>query len=181
MVNKRLITTGLIVISLLSAAVVSYEGLSLRQHQGYNKAIRAGDYLAASKFLGDHGAFALAYSEQQNGRYQQARVIYDQLEHSEHKQVQLNALYNLGNTYLEQALSVDMETDADIALPLIELAKVSYRDALRLDPNHWDARYNLERALTLTPDVGELEVMDIKGRPGAIRTIITADPEGGLP
>jgi mxaK protein len=37
-------------------------------------------------------------------------------------------------------------------LPLIELAKEQYRELLRRDPQHWDARYNLERAQRLQPD-----------------------------
>ena len=41
------------------------------------------------------------------------------------------------------------------SLPLIELAKQSYRDLLREDPGDWDARYNLERALWLAPEVAE--------------------------
>ena len=39
------------------------------------------------------------------------------------------------------------------ALPLIELAKQRYRDALRDRPDDWDARYNLERALWLAPEI----------------------------
>ena len=42
------------------------------------------------------------------------------------------------------------------SLPLIELAKQSYRDLLREDPNDWDARYNLERALWLAPEVEQV-------------------------
>ena len=41
------------------------------------------------------------------------------------------------------------------SLPLIELAKQSYRDLLRENPGDWDARYNLERALRLAPEVAE--------------------------
>jgi mxaK protein len=42
--------------------------------------------------------------------------------------------------------------EAQRALPLIELAKQSYRDELRSNPADWDARYNLERALWLSPE-----------------------------
>ncbi|MDO9314605.1 MAG: MxaK protein, partial [Burkholderiaceae bacterium] len=38
------------------------------------------------------------------------------------------------------------------ALPLIELAKETYRELLRADPDNWAARYNLERAQRLLPD-----------------------------
>jgi mxaK protein len=60
------------------------------------------------------------------------------------------ALYDLGNLHLRQALQVGLE-DAQ-SLPLVELAKQSYRDLLRADPDDWDARYNLERTLRLAPE-----------------------------
>ena len=35
---------------------------------------------------------------------------------------------------------------------MIELAKQNYRQVLHEDPDDWDARYNLERALWLAPE-----------------------------
>jgi mxaK protein len=61
------------------------------------------------------------------------------------------ALYDLGNLHLRQALQVGLDDEAQ-SLPLVELAKQSYRDVLRRDPNDWDARYNLERTLRLAPE-----------------------------
>jgi len=61
------------------------------------------------------------------------------------------ALYDLGNLHLRQALQVGLDDEAQ-SLPLLELAKQSYRDLLRRDPNDWDARYNLERTLRLAPE-----------------------------
>jgi mxaK protein len=61
------------------------------------------------------------------------------------------ALYDLGNLHLRQALQVGLE-DQGQSLPLLELAKQSYRDLLRRDPSDWDARYNLERTLRLAPE-----------------------------
>ena len=61
------------------------------------------------------------------------------------------ALYDLGNLHLREALQVGLEDEAQ-SLPLLELAKQSYRDLLRRDPNDWDARYNLERTLRLAPE-----------------------------
>jgi mxaK protein len=45
--------------------------------------------------------------------------------------------------------------DTEQVLPLVELAKQSYRDLLREWPGDWDARYNLERALYLAPEGSE--------------------------
>jgi mxaK protein len=61
------------------------------------------------------------------------------------------ALYDLGNLHLRQALQVGLEDESQ-SLPLLELAKQSYRDLLRADPGNWDARYNLERTLRLAPE-----------------------------
>jgi len=57
----------------------------------------------------------------------------------------------VGNLHLRQALQVGLDDEAQ-SLPLVELAKQSYRDLLRRDPNDWDARYNLERTLRLAPE-----------------------------
>ena len=61
------------------------------------------------------------------------------------------ALYDLGNLHLRQALQAGLDDEAQ-SLPLLELAKQSYRDLLRRDPDDWDARYNLERTLRLAPE-----------------------------
>jgi mxaK protein len=79
--------------------------------------------------------------------------------------LKLRALYNLGNLYLREATRGASE-ESTPALPLIELAKQSYRDLLRIDPGFWDARYNLERALWLAPEI-EDPVLDVEDVPDA--------------
>ena len=61
------------------------------------------------------------------------------------------ALYDLGNLYLRRGMALSGE-NASAAVPFVELAKQRYRDLLRIDPEQWDARYNLERALRLAPE-----------------------------
>lgn len=60
------------------------------------------------------------------------------------------ARFHLGNAYLREALRDDI--DPRRRRPLAELAKERYRELLRIAPDHWDARYNLERALRLAPE-----------------------------
>jgi mxaK protein len=60
------------------------------------------------------------------------------------------AYYNRGNINLRTALEM---TQADARqLPLIELAKQDFRSALAINPDMWDARYNLEVALRAVPE-----------------------------
>ncbi|MBX2883238.1 MAG: hypothetical protein KTR32_25015 [Granulosicoccus sp.] len=61
------------------------------------------------------------------------------------------ARFNLANAYLRHGLTAN-EGAARIR-PMLELAKQRYRDLLRESPMHWDARYNLELALRLAPEL----------------------------
>lgn len=67
------------------------------------------------------------------------------------------ARYNAANQLLQQALVLRGSALPGQALPLIELAKASYREVLRQNPEHWEARYNLERAQRLQPDPDDAE------------------------
>lgn len=63
------------------------------------------------------------------------------------------AWYNMGNMYLRQVMQ---ELDAgrhETAFARADRAKRAYRRALRLQPDHWDAKYNLETVMYLRPDL----------------------------
>lgn len=61
-----------------------------------------------------------------------------------------DAYFNRANINLREALTM---TDSDARqIPLIELAKQDYRSALLLQPDMWDARYNLEVALRVVSE-----------------------------
>jgi len=67
------------------------------------------------------------------------------------------ARFNSANVLMRQASALRATPQPGQAIPLIELAKQTYREILRADPGHWDARYNLERAQRLLPDPEENE------------------------
>ena len=181
MALKTPVAVALLSVLLFGAAGLAREGLRWRAQRDYNQALAEGDYARAARMGGDVGHFAQAYGLQQAGRLQDARVAYSKLERSADLKLRAAALYNMGTTYLDEAVTIDLHKDADRALPLLELAKTSYRELLRIDEQHWDGRYNLERALRLSPDVGEQKVMDVEGRRSPVRTINSVDPEGALP
>jgi mxaK protein len=68
------------------------------------------------------------------------------------------ARYNSANLLMRQAVLLREAEQPGQALALVELAKEHYRDVLRHNPGHWDARYNLERAQRLVPDPEESEI-----------------------
>jgi mxaK protein len=63
------------------------------------------------------------------------------------------AWYNMGNLYLRQAMQEFEAGRRDSAFVRADRAKHAYRRALRLEPAHWDAKYNLETAMYLRPDL----------------------------
>lgn len=67
----------------------------------------------------------------------------------------LPARYNAANLLLRQGLVLREGPSPGQALPLIELAKEGYRQVLRQAPDMAAARYNLERAQRLLPEVDE--------------------------
>jgi mxaK protein len=139
------------------AAAVLVNGLRLRHAAQINQAIAA----AAQKPVGQDPApapndaprdvrLARALALAEMGAYDAAFRAYGGLiQQGPLDAVGRQALYNLGNMHFRQGAGADASTPA---MPMVELAKQRYRDLLRVDPDDWDARYNLERALRLAPE-----------------------------
>ena len=103
--------------------------------------------------------FARARALSRAGDYRDAAKTYKLLIQGERVELRADARYNLGNLYLSEALKNGAEA-AIQSVPLIELAKQSYRDLLRDNPMDWDARYNLELALRLAPEVSNAAIAE---------------------
>lgn len=112
--------------------------------------------------------------------YDGALAAYKAVIQSGREDLRRIALYDLGNLHFKQALQVGL-TDEEHSLPLIELAKQSYRDELRRDPGDWDARYNLERALRLAPEEDEDSEDTGPPTPKEQERSTIADPRMDLP
>ncbi len=89
------------------------------------------------------------------GEEDQAIAIYNLLSADRHVdgRLRVSAYYNLGNVYLRRGMAQAQAMKVDRARTAIQIAKEIYRDALRIDPRHWDARYNLETAGYVVPDL----------------------------
>jgi mxaK protein len=83
------------------------------------------------------------------------------------------ARYNAANLLMRQAVVLRAGPQPGQALAFVELAKEHYREVLRRDPGHWDARYNLERAQRLVPDPDETEAEPAAAQRSAERAVTT--------
>ncbi|OAI11500.1 MxaK protein [Methylomonas koyamae] len=91
------------------------------------------------------------------GRYDDALATLNLLLQQAPEALRAQARYNLGNLYLAQAQEKLGQGSVDSATPLVALAKQAYRAALGADPGFWDAKYNLEVAMRLLPEMDRID------------------------
>ncbi len=97
------------------------------------------------------------------GDFEQAEAAFNELiREFKFAPVGQAAQFNLANAYLRQGMRRDIKESHK--KPMLELAKQRYRNLLRVVPDNWDARYNLERALRLAPEDANA-LADDKGDP----------------
>lgn len=144
----------------LAAAVLAlaatWEGLRVREALRFDAAVRVDRLEDAGRLEDPRGAFAAALALQRVGEFESALRAYGAIT-AKDDELQSALRYNLANLYLRRALELGEAAGGDVTGPLIELAKQEYRDVLRADSAAWDARYNLELALSVQPDVGEVD------------------------
>jgi mxaK protein len=145
--------------ALLLLALLAFETWRLQQQQGVNARVLAENpqTLSATDALEVLHAEALRLGHA--GKAREAHELYARVAMHGSRELRLRAEYNHANLLLREALALrgDSETDDGRSLPVLELAKESYRKVLREAPEIWDARYNLERALRLAPEPPEVE------------------------
>ena len=103
---------------------------------------------------------ARAFYFKQKHRYDEALSTLSLVMDKGDQQFQAKVRYNLGNLYLEQAMLQIKAINMNEALPLAGLAKQAYRQSLALDSRNWDAKYNLEVAMRLLPEMDRVDVPD---------------------
>lgn len=89
-------------------------------------------------------------------RYKEAQASLSQIINQGSQTMQAITRYNLGNTYLTEAVELAESMQINEASALAALAKQAYRQALVLDSHYWDAKYNLEVAMRLLPEMDRI-------------------------
>lgn len=162
--------------ALSAAALVialTIDAYRLLQAQRLNQAIATGKPLPAQTNLPPQALFAQARALEGSDD-QAALTLYKRIQLEGDAALRIAARYNSANIYLTQALAQTEDDQRQLMLPLAEMAKEGYRATLRADPSHWDAKYNLERALRLVPeedDLAQEEPDTIKDAERAVTTM----------
>lgn len=145
------LVTGLMVALALAAAV---DGWRWAQKRAANASIAAGIAARPAPDSRPELRFAHASDLAARGEREAAIDAYRLLQ--DDTPLGQAARFNAANQLLLQALVLRDSPLPGQALPLLELAKAGYREVLRVEPSHWDARYNLERAQQLQPDPDDI-------------------------
>jgi len=143
------------------AALVGYEAWRLHGAQQINDAIAHAAAAATAPTVVPEAQFAQAVVLARAGKYEDALQRYKVIARGSQDELAVDALYNTGNLHFREAVRSGPDS-AQRRVPLLELAKQSYRAALRRDPSRWDARYNLERTLWLAPEFEETMVESVQ-------------------
>lgn len=87
--------------------------------------------------------------------------------------------HDLGNARLRAAFRRIGDNDITGATPLVRLAKEDYAQALRIDPDRWDSKYNLDMASRLVRMFPRAAQEEVPGeRPRNIWTDMPGLPRG---
>lgn len=146
---------GLLLLALVGAA--GYDVYRLLTAQMQNRAILGAEPVSPEERR-PYITFAAATRMGKSGEYLRALTLYKRVSQDAPPSLQMAARYNSANLHLREAMRLRESGNAaemTQSMPLLELAKQGYRDVLRDDPQQWDARYNLERALRLAPEAEE--------------------------
>jgi len=152
MAMSRTAKRGAALLALVLLAALGLDGYRLYRDEERNRAIRSGMALEVSGSVAGEVTFAQARILEDRNERAGALTLYQKVQQDGPQHLRIAARCNSANIYLRQALELADAEQRQLMLPLVELAKENYRRVLRADPAHWDAKYNLERALRLAPE-----------------------------
>ncbi|WGD31377.1 hypothetical protein AncyloWKF20_06000 [Ancylobacter sp. WKF20] len=166
----------------LGLATMTYYAARLhleRRDNGFIAALMAGQDIATSAQDPAPLIFARLAFLTRRDRLEEAQPLANQLIHNEDRRLAAAALYTIGNARLRLAIEHLGVNRIDPATPLVRLAKQNYRDALVIQPDFWDAKFNLDIAMRLVRDFPQLDMDGEEIPPEAAKKLWTDLP--GIP
>lgn len=117
-----------------------------------------------------------------HGREDEAKSLWELLDGMGKNEERAQASFNLGTVYLQAALDQIETGQLEQATPLAALAKQAFRRALQWQPDLWDAKFNLEIAMRLLPEMDQVsnakEEEPPETQPKALWTKVPGFPRG---
>ena len=168
--------------SLFLAVAVAF---TLVRHAADNRtiaALAAGEDVAVSANASPVLQFARARFLLARERFDEARPHIDRAASRGDRSIAVAVLYDAGNAQLRRALDIVSTQRYDDTIAAVSLAKEHYLRALRLDPDQWDAKLNLDVAMRLVRDLPDGKPKGDEETPEAperLWTDLPGKPRGG--
>jgi len=158
---------GILIIALLGILQSLYANYQISHSNAIITQYNQGKDVAFSLSKNDWPELHLAYASylKRKHRYDEAQATLSQIINQGNNRIRTISRYNLGNTYLSQAIELAESMQINEATALAALAKQAYRQALALDSQYWDAKYNLEVAMRLLPEMDRITMQDDEPAP----------------
>lgn len=176
---KRLPGVALVLVMLLGTV---YEAVAAYRLERMRQALEHPELITVDADTEAPQVFAKARWLEQTGQPAEAIRLYASLIHTGEVGLRADVLHNLGTLYLREAAKLWNARGVLEYVPvttLVELAKENLREALRLNPQDWDARFNLEYAYRITPPPKEKAKADFQGSKSSVFSSLPGLPVGG--
>lgn len=163
-------------------ATAGWEGYQLYRASHYNRALAKLDGLQPDAQIEPELLAAKANRDAQAGELESALRLYLQALPRAEGILRQKLSYNLGTLYLREAANLWNRQGVwaySRVVTLLGLARDYLREAVRLDPNDLNARYNLEYALRITPPPREREPAKWQGTKSSVFATLPGLPHGG--
>ena len=162
----------------------AYEGLEWRHAIAANdivEAVRAGHDTIVELEARPEAMFARIAFLAKRDRLDQARALLEALDRKADDRIRARAHFLVANALLRMALNLIEKSQLEGADPFVILSKREYRRALQLDPELWDAKFNIDVAARLLRDFPEFERKsgdELSADPKKLWTDIPGKPKG---
>jgi mxaK protein len=125
--------------------------------------------------------FARAFYLLRRDHIDEAQVLLDQANFRGSPETRVSMLYDVANTRLRATFDAIERGEFDKATAIVGLVKDDYTAALRLDPQAWDVKYNLDVAARLVRDLPVVESTEepTQELPQQLWTDLPGTPKGG--
>lgn len=156
------LTLTLSVIALLSAVGIAHQLNKLNQINAFNTAVTAGEPRKTNK-LSYEEKYAQAFWLAKKEYYKESTKLFTGLTRTSTPSNRAAVFHNIGNMFFIKALRIDSGNNTrarDEAEYLLTEAKTAYKNAVKLDNSNWGTRRNLDRVMSLLPEVPTPGVSD---------------------
>lgn len=152
---RRVLPSLWLLLGLASLAAAAWYAQRAWQVDHDNRVIASGELANGEAAPGASASvhLARAIGLDARGDWDAAMLAYARAELLGDETIRRGVRMNLANMNLRRGIDIaSSSSQADRAITYIELAKTGYRRLLDVQPDDWNARYNLELAQMLLPD-----------------------------